>query len=295
MAIAMDSADAAALWNEFAAHTRVWIERSGAYAARLHADEVGPEHVLCTLMDDENCAAYRAVVHAFADPATIADETRAMAAGITVSGSAASLPFSELGVRALREARSLAAHRGDAAVELAHLLEAAFAQFDADIRASFEAAGWNSAIETSPTRGPKSIAESGPLFRSFSDEAKRAMSAAARLARQGELRSIGPAQLLLACLQADPRVERSSGISTARARLLLRGHSEDTTEVSGPALPPDEALVGFLRGMRRDADSLALLAHFHAGRTPELAQVLMRHKVTVALLARAAGAFSDSD
>jgi ATP-dependent Clp protease ATP-binding subunit ClpA len=291
MAIAIDSADVAAFWGEFAAHTRAWIERSGDYAARLHADEVGPEHVLCTLMDDENSAAYRAVVHAFADPATIADETRAMAAGITVSGSAASLPFSELGVRALRGARALAARRGGA-VGLAHLLEATFAQFDSDLRAAFEAAGWNGAVE--PAAG-QVFDGSGSLFRNFSDEAKRAMSAAAKLARQAEVRSIGPAQLALACLQADPGVERASGISAARARLLLRGHAEDLTAVSTPALPPDEALVQFLTGLRRDADSLALLAHFHAGRTPELAQVLARHKVTLALLARAGGAFSDTD
>src|SRR5262245_36528597 len=143
MAIAVDSADVAAIWGELAARTRVWIERSGEYAARLHADEVGPEHVLCTLMDDENSAAHRAVVHAFADPATIADETRAMAAGITVSGSAASLPFSELGVRALRGARALAARGGGGAVGLAHLLDATFAQFDGELRAQFESAGWN--------------------------------------------------------------------------------------------------------------------------------------------------------
>jgi len=295
MAIAMESADVAGLWNEFAAPTRIWIERSGAYAALLHADEVGPEHVLCTLMDDENSAAYRAVVHAFADPATIADETRAMAAGITVSGSAASLPFSELGVRALRGARSLAARRGEATVELAHLLEAAFAQFDVAIRATFEAAGWNGATEAQAVPTSAAPEPSGPLFRNFADESKRAMSAAAKLARQSEVRSIGPVQLLLACLQADPRVERASGVSAARARLLLRGHAEDTTAVSSPALPPDDALVEFLRGLRRDADSLALLAHFHAGQTPELAQVLSRHKVTLALLERATGAFSDDD
>ena len=292
MAIAVDSADVAAIWGEFAAHTRAWIERSGEYAARLHADEVGPEHVLCTLMDDENSAAYRAVVHAFADPATIADETRAMAAGITVSGSAASLPFSELGVRALRGARALASRRGDATVELAHLLEATFAQFDADLRAAFEAAGWNSTAEPPAAQASEG---GGHLFRNFSDPAKRAMSAAARLARQDGVRSIGPAQLALACLQADPNVERGSGISAARARLLLRGHAEDLTAVSTPALPPDEALIRFLSGLRRDADSLALLAHFHSGRTPELAGVLARHKVTVALLARAGGAFSDTD
>jgi len=52
-------------------------------------------------------------------------------------------------------------------------------------------------------------------------------------------------------------------------------------------------MIAFLEGVEPGADSLALLARFLAGGTPELAQILIRSKVTPTLLERARGAFRD--
>src|SRR5688572_3141726 len=101
--------DAAA--RALAPHGRALLAAARDFALSIHAEELGPEHLLCALMADAEGAARRAVEHAFADPETIAGEVLAMASGILVSGSAASLPFSPGGVRALEGARALAAER----------------------------------------------------------------------------------------------------------------------------------------------------------------------------------------
>ena len=279
------------------ARARELLDRGADYAAFLHADEVGPEHVLCALMSDDACAAYRATVHAFADPETIADEVRALAAGIMVSGSAASLPFSTLGVRALRRARASAAARAHESVEIAHLLLAAFEELSDELRARFVDAGWNgdaSAFFTEQLASTRAVSDSGALFRHFSDLAKRMLSAAARLARQANAPSIGPAQLIAAALQANPLLERTCGISASRARLLLREHALDATPPEATSLGPDDSLTAFVRGLPPSADSLDFLSRFHGESTPEIGRVLARHKVTPALLARARAAFQDA-
>jgi hypothetical protein len=132
------------------------------------------------------------------------------------------------------------------------------------------------------------------LFRAFSDDAKRSLSAAARLARQSDAPAISPALLVLAVLQGATDLERASGISSSRARLLLRERTLDPTPPPPRAVAPDEILLTFLRDVPAPADSLALLAHFHAGATPDLARLLARHKVTPALLARVRSAYGDA-
>ncbi len=145
MAIAFDRPGIEALRARLGGHARRVLDRCGDLALQIHADEAGPEHLLVTLMEDEDAAAHRAAVHAFADPATIADEARALASGILISGSTASLPFSPLGVRALRSARALAARRRDGAVGLPHVLIAAFEELEPDLRSLFEDSGWSRA------------------------------------------------------------------------------------------------------------------------------------------------------
>jgi len=51
----------------------------------------------------------------------------------------------------------------------------------------------------------------------------------------------------------------------------------------------------FLSGLESGADSLALLAHFLEAGTPELAQILLRSKITKPLLERARNAFHDPE
>lgn len=297
MTLAVDSVEVTALIARLDARARELLDRGADYAAFLHADEVGPEHVLCALMSDEASAAYRATLHAFADPETIADEVRALAAGIMVSGSAASLPFSTLGVRALRRARALAAARAHERIEIAHLLFAAMEELPEELRARFVDAGWNGDLDAllgEQLASTRAVSDSGALFRYFSDVAKRTLSGAARLARQANAPSIGPAQLIAAALQADPALERSGGVSASRARLLLREHALDATPPEVSALGPDDSLSAFVRGLSPAADSLDFLARFHGESTPEIGRVLTRHKVTPALLARVRSAFQDA-
>ena len=116
---------------------------------------------------------------------------------------------------------------------------------------------------------------------------------AARLARSTSSRSISAAHLFQASLQAEVALERASGMPASRARIALRGRGDDPSRVEGGPLAPDEAFERFLRGLPAEADTLAMLRQFHAGGTPELAQVLARHKVTPALIERSGGAFRD--
>ncbi|HVS18040.1 MAG TPA: hypothetical protein VMT18_05525 [Planctomycetota bacterium] len=272
------------------------VERAGRYAAELFADEAGVEHLVCTLMADEECAARRAVEHAFADPETLAEEVRALAAGILVTGSAVSLPFSPGGVAALEAARADMLARGRAQVLPALLLACALERLPEDLRAEIDEAGYErSGLEE--LAGPGDVAPTGrapaSLFRHVSEDAKRCLSAAARLARGSEGESIGPAHLALACLQTQRDLERGARLSASRLRMILRERMRDPTPLPERRLEADEVLLEFLAALPQGADSLALLARCHAGPTPDLAQVLMRHKVTPALLQRAAGAFRD--
>jgi hypothetical protein len=289
-----------ALRARVAAHARPYalglIERAGRYAAQLHADEAGVEHLVCTLMADPDCAARRAVEHAFADPGTVAEEVRALAAGILVTGSSASLPFSPGGVLALRAARDAAAAAGRSEVRPALLLACALEQLPADLRAALDEAGYERA-GLEQAAGPAGVVPSetarGSLFRRFSEDSKRCLSAAARLARGDSGESIGPAHLVLACLQAQRELERAGALSASRVRMLLRERMLDPTGLPERAIEPDEVFEAYLAALPRDCDSLTLLARCHGAATPEVSGVLTRHRVTAALLERSAGAFRD--
>jgi ATP-dependent Clp protease ATP-binding subunit ClpA len=304
MAIAFDRAGIEGLRARLGAYARGCLDRSGELALQIHADDVGAEHLLATLMDDAECAAHRVVLHAFADPETIADEARALASGILISGSTASLPFSPLGVRALRAARALAAARRDVEVGLAHVLLASFDELEPDLRGTFEDSGWSrtgvegllaEGLLASVEPGRPAVAESGHLFQAFSDDAKRVLSSAARLARAAPASSISAAHLFQACLQSETALERAAGMPASRARIALRGRSADDSRVEGRPLAVDEVLERLLAGLGAGADTLEVLAGFHRGETPELARILARHKVTEALVARTRGAFRDPD
>lgn len=295
--IAADEPRVQTLLSRLSPYARALLERCAAYALSIHADEVGPEHLLSTLMDDEACAAHQLALHAFADPSTISEEARALSAGIMISGSNASLPFSAFGVRALRAARALASTRRATIVEPAHLLLAAFDESPEDVREALYDSGWSreglEALLQTAADGAAHVRDEGALFRSFSDDAKRVLSLAAKLARQSESPSISAAHLLIAGLSWNSSHERAAGLPTSRARMLLRGRLVDTSPVLGGPLAPDDALITFLTALPEGATTLDLLRRFHAGDVPELAQVLTRHKVSLALLDRAGSAFRD--
>lgn len=272
------------------------LDRAARYAAELHADEAGVEHLVCMLMADEECAARRAVEHAFADPQTLADEVRALAAGILVTGSAASLPFSPGGVAALQAARDDAAATGRSEVRPALLLICALERLPEDLRLAIEDAGYERAgleLLSGPTGAVPAARAEGSLFRRFGEDSKRCLSAAARLARGESGAAIGPAHLVLACLQSQRELEQAATLSASRLRMLLRERMRDPTPLAPRRIEADDVFLAFLAALPEGADSLALLGRCHAGPTPELAQVLSRHRVTPALLERAAGAFRD--
>ena len=285
--------------DALSAHGRRVLAAARELALEIHADEVGPEHLLFALMADEEGAAHRAVVHAFADPETIGAETLALAAGILVSGSVASLPFSPGGVRALEGARELAAERGDGAVREGHLAVAAVRALPPERALEVEGAGFRpeAALEAAggeaAERGP--VARTGPLFRAFTEDAKRALSAALQVARQDSAPRIAPAHLLQACLSRSSELARAAGLSAGRARACLRGHTHDASPPAPRPIEADTELERLLSELAPGAGSVALLAAFHAGGTPELATLLARHRVTPALLERLTAELADPD
>ena len=298
MSLDLADPDLAALHARLAPYAAYLLHRAGAYAAAQHADEVGPEHLLSTLMGDEECAAHRTVLFAFADPETIAEEARALSAGILVSGSRVTLPFSTHGVLALRDARERAVRDRGPVIRVAHLLAAAIAALPEELASALVDAGYEAAQLEAAAR-PDAAATppplDGPLFRYFDTEAKQVLLQAARQAQTEKLPSIGPVPLALAALRAEPELEAAAGLSAARLRVILHGHGADDAPPPAARLAADDSLVQFLRGLRPGATSLDRLGQYHAGSTAELSDLLARHKVTLALLGRTEKAYADPD
>jgi hypothetical protein len=107
--------------------------------------------------------------------------------------------------------------------------------------------------------------------------------------------AISPAHLLLAGLKEEPELATSIGLSFQRARALLAGRTADDSSPAARSLPPEPALLEFLRELEPGSDSLDLLSRFHAGGTPELAGILNRSKVNAVLLERVRAAFRDPE
>jgi hypothetical protein len=273
-------------------YARSLLRTAGAHALRLHAETVSPEHLLWTLMDDSRSAAHAAVLHAFADPGTIADEVLAISPGLLVVASGSTLPFSVRAVEALTRAREASEAAGEGTVTVSGLLARSVSAFDEGLRQKLRGAGYSAEIpiEAAPAAIP------GPgLFKHFSMPAKRVLSGSNRLAASDRSPSISHVHLFLACLQEDEALAGRTGLSFRQARLLLSGSTRDDSAPSARPLPPDPSMIAFLEGLPGGSDSLALLARFHAGGTPEMAQILVRSKVTPALLDRARRAFRDPE
>lgn len=278
-------------------YARALVQRAGAQALRLHADRVTPEHLLITLMADPDCAACAAVLHAFADPSTIGSEALAIAPGIMVVASDSTRPFSTRGLEALVRAREAAAAIGAATVDERRLLLEAVSVLDVDLQESLRTAG----LSLEPLRScadlrtePPLILED-PFFKHFSLRAKRILSAANRLSASLKHAAISPAHIVLASLQAQDDLTALCGLSFARARIILGARAADQTPPGQRHVPADESLLHFLEQLPEEAESLGLLAQFLAGSTPELAQILTRHKVSAALVARSSSVFRDPE
>ncbi len=288
--MSLDLADAslAPLLGRLGPHARRLLEAAGRHALRIHADVVTPDHLLSTLMADEACGAHAAVLHAFADPSTIAEEALAISPGWMVVASGSTLPFSTRATVALASSGARAASEGAEEVRLSDLRSASEAALDADVRTALRAAGYAGTIlpAAEPERGI-------PTSRRFTAAAKRALSAANRLAASEHAASISPAHLFLAALLEDAREAAEAGVTFARARGLLAGKTQDASAPPERVLPPDPSLVRFLAEVPASAGSLDLLRRFHGGVTPELSAILDRSKVNAAYLDRARGSFED--
>lgn len=274
-----------------APYARTLLDRAAAHALRLHAEAVTPDHLLSALMDDEDCAAVAAVLHGFADPRTISDEALAISPGVMVVASGSTLPFSSAAIRALEEARARSA--GEPEVRLETVFWAAVAVLPPGARTRLDSGGLRSPPDAPAAHGGGLPGAGEPFFRRFSAESKRALSAANRAASSLRLAAIGPAHLVLGCLQGGDEVVAAAGLGYSRARLLLADRTADDAPPPDRPLPADPSLGRFLRGLPEAATSLDLLARFLAGETPELAQILARSKLSPELIDRARVAFRD--
>ncbi len=258
---------------------------AGQRALEVHADEVTLEHLLDACMRDEDCAASELVVHAFADPETVAFELAALSPGIMVVGSMAALPFSTLAVEALSAARAAALEVGGDEVECSLVLREAHARLPEPLELD------TSKLVAEPGSG--SLSSQGSLFRGFSMDAKRALSEANKASHEKGEETISPAQLVIACLKAAPDLAERTGLSTTAARSRLLGKTLDSTPPPPRTLPPAPEMLELLAGLPDGAGSLELWAAVRSGESDELRTLLDRHKITDNLLARAAGAFVD--
>ena len=285
----------ASLVGALAPYARFTLERAARTAHRLHAEEVAPEHLLQALLEDETAAATRVVLHAFADPQTIAAEVLALCPGILVVASGRSLPFSVRGVRALEAARATAAAEGAAEVTAEHVLRAAAQELEPELARALAAAGYRTAAALPGAAAGDAVPDHGPLFRHFADVTRRALGAACRAAARLERDAIGPAHLVLGALEADPELGGRVGLGAVRARMVLLHRDDDPTPLPARRLAPDPALVALLRGVGAGADTAALLERLLSHGAEELRLLLTQQKVTGALLERARGAFQDPE
>lgn len=270
--------------------------RAAGLAARLHADEITPEHWLAALLADEECAATRVVLHAFADPETIGAEVLALCPGIMVVGSDRTLPFSVLGVEVLRAARASAAARARTRVEPADLFQATVALLTPDLRARLALLpGAVLAPEGQPTAADEGqgLPATGPLFRHFSGSALRALGSGCRAAAALGRDAIGPAHLLLGALEVDAELRERSALTPVRARMACSGLDEDRTPLPERPLGGDERLRALLAEIPARAETLDVVGWMVARGSEELIALLRRQKVTSALFERCRGVYQD--
>jgi len=270
------------------------LERAAGFAARYHAESLTVEHLLASLLEDEECAATRTVLHAFADPETIAVEAIALAPGIMVVSSDRCIPFSHLGVRVLEAARAAAAQRGHSGVGPEHLFLAAIGELDAELGRSLGEAGWT---EEDPClgleRAEDPVPASGPVLKRFTQAARRGLSAAGRVADRLERRSISPAHVVVGSLEVSPELVERSGLSANRASLVLAGRDADENEPPVRPLPVDEELREHLVALPSGGGTGSVLARLVEAGSEELRALLARQKITTALVEHARGAFRD--
>lgn len=292
MTLDLDHDELASAVARFGPASREALAAAGVEAARVHAEEVGPPHLLRVLMLDEDNAASRAVLHAFADPETLALEALSIMEGILVVGSSCSLPLSTRSVAALKSARSRAAAVGAITFDGDQILAAAAGALDDDLARLLAKNGYDGS-ELGPHDEGGGVRDEGHLFRDSTEDARRTLSLAARLALAEGSPSIAPGHLVIAALTQDSGRQRRAGVSASRAKQLLSGRTADESPPDPTPRPPSDELVAVVRALEPAADTLDLLVAFHRRGGEELAHLLDRHRITVPFLERVRGSFRD--
>jgi hypothetical protein len=284
----------APLTARLAPYARASFDQAAALAARLHAEEISPEHWLAALLADEGCAATRAVLHAFADPETLGIEVLALCAGIMVVGSERTLPFSVRGVEVLHAARARADARRAPAVEPADLFASALAFLAGEAGTRLAGvAGAALAPWTSAGAAAAPAFRAGPLLGGFSAQSLRALGASARSAASFAREAIGPAHVLLGVLEVDEGLRSELGLATGRTRMALAGVDADSTPLPPRRIAAEPRLQALLASLPAEAETLDVLAEMLARASEELKALLLRQKVTGALIERCRGTFRD--
>lgn len=296
MSLDLDHTTLGTLLPRLSPYGRHSLLAAGERALRLHSDEVTPEHWLGAIVSDEDSGAHQLVVHAFADPETIDLELLALSPGIMVVGSKAALPFSPAAVRALRQARATSLAAASSSVEIDSLLHHCVEALSEPASQALRDAGYTPVTGAAPAAASEqegALDPAGPLFRGFSDPAKRALSQANKDAFGAKESAISPARLAVACLAMDPGLESRCGIRRVQAVGALRGNFQDNEPLEARPLPPSDELLGFLDDLEEGAGSIAVLAATREQGDAELIALLDRHKITESLLARSQDAFRD--
>lgn len=282
--------------RRLAPYARASLARAEALALHLHADELAPEHWLAALLEDEDCAATRIVLHAFADPATIGAEVLALCPGIMVVGSGRTLPFSARGVVSLRAARARAAARGADTLEVGDLFAAACGELETRARERLEpltGVSLTAGAEEIGAAAAAPLSADGTLFRNYSAAGLRALGASARAAGSLGRRAIAPAHVLLGALEVDEGLRARTGLTASRARLALSGLDEDPTPLPSRELAWARELVELLSALPEGSETSAVLGWILERGRSELVLLLQRQKVTGALYSRCRTSFQD--
>ena len=299
MSLALRTPDERRAHARLAPYARHSLEEAARFAHRLHADELTVEHLFSALLFDEESGAAQVVLHAFADPETLATEILAMCPGITVVGSARCLPFAPGGVRLLLAARARAAAAGAARVEPLHLLAESLGELPGPIRSTLREAGvpdpdtWPAA--RTPGSGEAPVDEVGALFRNFSNDSKRALSAAGHQAVRLGRGSVSAAHVLLGCLEVDGDLRQASALTPARARAAIGRDDADESLPPPRELAPSPELLSFLGHAPEAADTVGLLGLLLERGEPELQQLFLRQKVAPEVVERCRGELTDPE
>ncbi|MFT5285117.1 MAG: hypothetical protein ACI8TQ_001278 [Planctomycetota bacterium] len=286
---------------KLAPYARHIFDLAAEHALSLFADEIAPEHLLSTMMADDECAAYHAVIYAFADPQTIGRESLALSPGILVVSSSHSLPFSPTGVDALFAARKLALETKQEHVTPAILMLAAFDQLAPAlmqklIGAKFDRTKLGTHAQSTDTVEQSSISEEDALFACFAETTRRALGLACKIAKQNQRETISPAHMIGACAQRQNELADHGGLNAMQLSSLIGGDDADLNSPPPRPIPLDADLQSFLRELPSEPagiSSLALLDGFCRQGTGEVQGILKRSRISSELIQKIAASYTD--